>query len=141
MTVTERAQVVVAARLLRATSKLEWLSTGLTLIAALALVSTRWLGFGEVVVVTFGALARWYAVRIDFDARLFEDAAADLFTKDDLDAALAAMSLVPQDKLGRGWDERCRGARRLLTMYALVVAAQVVAFLATFVVVAIMGRR
>lgn len=129
MTATERAQVLVAARLLRATSKLDSLSTWLTLFTALALITSTGPRAPEIVVVVLGALARWYALRIDFDARLLEDIAADLFTKEDLDEAFAVMRLASPDKLERDWSERCRGVRGLVTVMAALFAAQIVAFL------------
>ena len=137
MTATERAQVLVAARLLRATSKLDQLSTWLTLFTALALITSTGPRVLEIVVVALGALARWYALRIDFDARLLEDVAADMFTKEDLDEAFATMRLASRDKLGRDWSERCRGVRGLVTVLAALFVAQVVAFLA----VAMMVKR
>jgi hypothetical protein len=129
MTATERAQVLVAARLLRATSKLDRLSIWLTLFTALALITSTGPRLPEIMVVAIGALARWYALRIDFDARLLEDVAADTFTKEDLDEAFVTMSLASRDKLGRDWSERCRGVRGLVTVQAALFVAQVVAFL------------
>jgi len=129
MTATERAQVVVAARLLRATSKLDQLSIWLTLFTALALITSTGPRALEIVVVVLGALARWYALRIDFDARILEDVAADTLTREDLDEAFAVMKLAPRDKLGRDWSERCRGVRGLVTMQAALFVAQIVAFL------------
>lgn len=128
MTATERAQVLVAARLLRATSKLDWLSTGLTFIAAAAFVAPGWHPLA-ILVVALGALARWYAFQIDFDARLLEDVAADALTREDLDEAFRAMALAPEAKLGRDWNERCRGARGLVSSTTALFVAQVAAFL------------
>ncbi len=136
MTATERAQVVVAARLLRATSKLDWLSTGLTLFTALALLTSTGPRPMEIVVVALGALARWYALRIDFDARLLEDVAADVLTREDLDEAFLALSLASREKLGRDWSQRCRGVRGLVTVYAALFVLQVVAYLAAAMMIA-----
>jgi hypothetical protein len=135
MTATERAQILVAARLLRATSKLDQLSIWLTLFTALALLTSTGPPVLEIVVVALGALARWYALRIDFDARLLEDVAADTFTKEDLDEAFVTMSLASRDKLGRDWSARWRGVRGLVTVQAALFAVQVVAFLSIVIMI------
>jgi hypothetical protein len=135
MTATERAQVLVTARLLRATSKLDRLSIWLTLFTALALLTSTGPPVLEIIVVALGALARWYALRIDFDARLLEDVAADHLTREDLDEAFAALSLASRAKLGRDWSERCLGARRLAAMQTQLFALQVVAFLSIVIMI------
>lgn len=118
MTAEERAEIVVTARLLEAAGRIDWLSTGLTLIAAVSLH-----GLTAATAILLGVVAKFYSVRIAFDARLFADVAAETLTMSDLDAAF-------RKKSGRSWPERCRGARRLVVVCAIVTAAQCVVMLA-----------
>jgi len=117
MTDTERAQVLVTARLLEAARSLDWLSTGLTILAAVLLVLTRY----ALVALVLGAVSKLYAVRVAFDAKLLHDIAADRFSTADLDAALGRTGQE------RGWPDRCRGARRLVFVEAAATFAQLAA--------------
>lgn len=129
MTPEERAQILVTARLLRAVAPIGWLATGLTLVAAssLAFVTRGWLF--AMAAVLFGLVAVLHAVRIRLDAGLFEDALAERLSREELDGALRALSMVPAAKAGRGWPARCRGARRLMVVLAFAALAQVTAVL------------
>ena len=125
MTESEHAQVLVSARFLRAAQSVDWLSMGLTLIAAFNF---------EVVGVILGLIAKLFAFRIAFDAGLLEDIASDRLTTSAFDDAALSLGLMPQRKTSRPWDARCRGAMRLVWVFAMVVAAQVVALVVrTFV--------
>ncbi len=129
MTPDERARIIVTARLLRAAATIDWLSTGLTLLGAVALAAGLHGPVAAAATVAIGVVAKVYGVRIAFDARLLEDVAADRLSTSDLDAALGAMKLAPPDKAGRPWLDRCRGAMRLVRYCALATAAQCVAII------------
>jgi hypothetical protein len=127
MTTEERAQILVTARLLRATTSIEWLTTGLTLLAAGAMTFGAPNRVAAVAAIALGLIAKLFGVRISFDASLFEDAAAGSLTASDLDAALGALALAPPGKAGRSWRDRCLGAKRLVLILAGVACAQTVA--------------
>jgi hypothetical protein len=117
MTDTERAQVLVTARLLEAARSIDWLSTGLTLLAPVLLALTPY----AVVSLVLGAVSKLYAVRVAFDAKLLHDIATDRLSTADLDAALGRTGQE------RGWPDRCRGARWLMFVQAAVTIAQLAA--------------
>lgn len=130
MTRTDRAEAILTARFLGAARSLDWLSLGLTFVAAGALAfggSTR--RNSAIAAVGFGLVARVYALRIAFDAGLFEDIANSTVELEDLDSAIVAQGLVPKKKIERPWRQRCRGARRLVKYLGLVTLAQVALFI------------
>jgi hypothetical protein len=114
MTETERAQVLVTARLLEAARSIDWLSTGLTLLAAVLLVLTPY----ALMSLVLGVVSKLYAVRVVFDAKLLHDIATDRLSTADLDAALGRTGQE------RGWPDRCRGARRLMFVQAAATIMQ-----------------
>lgn len=129
-------QLHATASLLRRGGSLDRLSTGLTLLGAL-------LGLGQYVVASpgtwgltcsvallvLGLWQKYWALRVAFDADLFQHLAAgaqDLPERTRaLDHALTALGLQPADRGGRPWNERISGALKLLRRQALLVAAQV----------------
>jgi hypothetical protein len=116
MTAEERTNVLVTARLLEGALRIDLLATSLTLLAtALLFFSMRKYEF--VLAIVLGMVAKIYAVRIAFDARLLSDVAKERLTSADLDAAFPK-------KAGRSWSERCRGARRLVFKCAAATMAQ-----------------
>ena len=121
MTPAERAQILVTARLLEAAGKIDILSTGLTLLAAAAMLFGAF-EIAGVVVIVLGIVAKLYSVRIAFDARLLRDVVLDRLTTEDLDAAFPA-------KAGRAWSDRLRGAKRLVIVLAATTAAQCIAII------------
>ncbi len=64
-------------------------------------------------------LQRYFALRVDLDARLLrvvagQSAATDLATATAaLDEALVGQGMLPRERAGRAWPERLAGARRL----------------------------
>lgn len=114
MTAEERAEVLVTARLLRAAGAVQWLAIGLT-VAAVMLRS--------VTAAALGAVALFYAFRVAFDARLFEDVATERLTTTELDSGLASLR---NGKTDRPWSDRCAGARRLVLLLAVTTAGQLV---------------
>lgn len=106
----------VTARLLRAASSIDWLSLALLVIA----VWRR-----EAISAVLGLLARYYAFRVAFDARVFDDLAEGRMTLEEFDGA----GLVPPKKRGRPIADRCRGAMRLAVILGILTAAQAIVFL------------
>lgn len=133
----------VVASLLRRGRALDQLSTGLTLLGvvfgllqlllitpvAVGLLLSAWL-------IVVGLLQKYWALRVAFDADLFDAVAQDADAVPhrtvDLDQALQSLGLQPADRAGRPWAERQRGALKLLRKQAVLVAAQV---LPTWVVI------
>ena len=123
MTAEERALVMVTARLLRAAAYLRWLAAGLTIVAAAATVH----GYRPVrgtAALVLGLVALFYGIRVSFDAKLLEDIAADRLKTAQLDHAL---STIRKGTVDRTWDDRCRGARRLVALCGAATLAQVLA--------------
>lgn len=83
-----------------------------------------------------GLAQLYYAVRVDFDAKLL----AALADQGDggtqaaqrLDASLIALELLPRDRAGRDWPARWRGARGLLRNQALCLLAQLAMLVAAY---------
>jgi hypothetical protein len=127
MTAGERAQILVTARLLQAAENIDWLTTGLTLVAAAAVAFGPSRSPAAIAALLLGLIAKLYALRVSFDARLVGDIARERLTTAELDEALVALSFARPDKTGRDWTDRCRGAKRLVVIVAIVTAAQTLA--------------
>lgn len=130
MTREERAEILLTARLLRASSNLDWLVTGWTILAAASLFwsdGTEWNRAAAFAAILLGLIGKLQAFRVSFDARLLADVAADRIGTEDLDAALAKLGVGAPKNPGRPWPDRCRGARRLVIKTAAVALAQTVA--------------
>ena len=115
------AEALVTARFLRAARGIDWLSMGLTLVAA---AESLWIA------VAIGLVAKYLSFRIAFDARLFEDLANERMTLDEFDEAAVALQLMPQKKTGRAIADRCRGAKKLVTFLVAATLAQAIALAA-----------
>ena len=131
----------VVASLLRRGRSLDQLSTGLTLLGAvfgllqlllitpvaLGLLLSAWL-------IVVGLLQKYWALRVAFDADLFDAVAQDADAVPhrtvDLDQALHSLGLQPANRAGRPWAERQRGALNLLRKQAVLLAMQVLPTLA-----------
>jgi hypothetical protein len=124
--VSDRAKILVTARLLEGAGKLDVLSTGLTLMAAAAVVLGSMRLWTASIAIALGLIAKYFSVRMSFDARLLRDVASDSLSTADLDAALAALELAPPEKAGRDWTARCHGARRLIIAHSLFTLCQIV---------------
>ena len=79
--------------------------------------------------VLLGLIEKYWALRVALDADLFQHLAGDaerLAARTvELDQALLGLGLQSADKAARSWDERSRGALRLLRLQALALLAQV----------------
>ena len=128
MTETERAEVLVTARLLRAAKRIDWLATPLALIAAASLLFRGGNLAAGCVAIAAGVIAKLYAVRVAFDQHLFDDIAAGKLTPAELDHALSSMRAAAP--VERSWSDRCRGARRLVRMLAAATVVEVIAAIA-----------
>jgi len=117
MTAEERVRILITARWLEAAARIDFLSSGFTLLtlAVLAIDRSRWLP--TLAVIVLGIVAKVYAMRIAFDAGLFADIAAERITAADLDRAFPK-------KAGRSWEARCRGARGLVVKSVVLTLAQ-----------------
>jgi len=127
MTAEDRGLVLVTARMLEAAMKVDLLTTGLTLIATASLLVASPHRIEAIVAIALGLAAKFYAVRIAFDARLLDDIATGSLFSSDLDTAFPT-------KAGRSWDARCRGARRLVVVFVVLVVAQCVSLGAALLV-------
>lgn len=128
-------ELQVVASLLRRGRALDQLSTGLTLLGvvfgllqlllitpvALGLLLSVWL-------IVVGLLQKYWALRVAFDADLFDAVAQDADAVPhrtvDLDQALQSLGLQPANRAGRPWAERQRGALNLLRKQAVLLAVQ-----------------
>lgn len=129
-------QLHAVASLLRRGRSLDQLSTGLSLFGVALGLSPWWLAtfnpwllcFGATLLVV-GLLEKYWALRVAFDADLFQRVADDpqplAERTQALDLALSALGLQPAARAGRPWPERTRGALGLLRRQALLLAVQV----------------
>ncbi|MGC5701717.1 hypothetical protein J4P02_16080 [Pseudomonas sp. NFXW11] len=138
-------QLYSVASLLRRGRALDQLSTGLTLLGALYglgqyLLASVSLGglLVSLALVLLGLVEKYLALRVAFDAELFQrvaDAPVPLeHSTQALDQALSALGLQPAERGGRPWDQRSRGALGLLRRQALLLAAQVLVLLSVILV-------
>ncbi|NMZ28098.1 hypothetical protein HBO40_10725 [Pseudomonas protegens] len=138
-------QLHSVASLLRRGRALDQLSTGLTLLGALYglgqyLLTSVTLGglLVSLALVLLGLVEKYLALRVAFDADLFQrvaDAPTTLeHSTQALDQALSALGLQPAQRGGRPWDQRSRGALGLLRRQALLLAAQVLVILSVILV-------
>jgi hypothetical protein len=128
-------QLFAVASLLRRGRALDRLSSGLTLPALLIglapLFGTSAQPLSAVLctsLVLLGLVQKYWALRVALDAELFQRLADDAehlaLRTDDLDQALARLGLQPANLAARNWDERSRGALRLLRLQTLYLIAQ-----------------
>ncbi|WP_350023420.1 hypothetical protein [Pseudomonas protegens] len=138
-------QLYSVASLLRRGRALDQLSTGLTLLGGLYglgqyLLTSVTLGglLVSLALVLLGLVEKYLALRVAFDADLFQrvaDAPTTLeHSTQALDQALSALGLQPAQRGGRPWDQRSRGALGLLRRQALLLAAQVLVILSVILV-------
>ncbi|MCS4263206.1 hypothetical protein EDF83_4259 [Pseudomonas protegens] len=138
-------QLYSVASLLRRGRALDQLSTGLTLLGALYglgqyLLTSVTLGglLVSLALVLLGLMEKYLALRVAFDADLFQRVAdtptALEHSTQALDQALSALGLQPAQRGGRPWDQRSRGALGLLRRQALLLAAQVLVILSVILV-------
>ncbi|QTH13673.1 hypothetical protein [Pseudomonas corrugata] len=130
-------QLHAVASLLRRGHSLDQFSTGLTLLAALLglgqwLVGSvdPWLLLFSITLFSLGVLQKYWALRVAFDADLFQRVADGIQPLAErtqaLDQALSTLGLQPAERAGRPWSERSHGALRLLRRQSLLLAAQIV---------------
>lgn len=136
--VAEIAQLHIAAALLACGRLIHALSCGLTLIALAAAGYAGFIGSGRglalcAAVALAGLLQCWFALRVAFDAALFdalcEGRGLDANDMAGFDAAMQALDLLPAHKAGRDWRLRCAGALRLLRWQIGLACLQAVLWL------------
>ena len=146
MTLTDTIDESLAWRLrltadaLAAAATIDTLATGLTLagvagiVVALALPVAAPATAALAGVVVLGLVAKWMALRVSFDARVFAELVDAVhksgFRTDHLDRALRGVGMLPNRKESRDWDTRCRGALRLMRILGWLTAAQGLLFVA-----------
>lgn len=140
MTLTDSIDEELAWRLrltadaLAAAATLDTLSTGFTLLGAAGIGIALWHPAGWMVAVLLacevllGLAAKWMAVRVRFDATVFEALVEAVqksgFRTDHLDRALRGVGMLPANKEGRDWDTRCHGALQLMRKLGWLAALQ-----------------
>ncbi|WP_394560053.1 hypothetical protein [Aquipseudomonas alcaligenes] len=128
-------QLALVAALLRRGRGLDLLSSALTLLA-LAYGLAPLLGAPPSaassllcgLLVMLGLAQKYWAIRVALDAELFTRLAADAAHlaehTSDLDQALHSLGLQPASTQSRDWQQRSRGALRLLRLQAAWLVAQ-----------------
>jgi hypothetical protein len=129
-------QLALVAGLLRRGRGLDLLSSAITLLAlayGLApLLGTPHSAASSIILcgllVMLGLAQKYWAIRVALDAGLFarlaNDAARLAVLTTELDQALQLLGLQKAAAAPRGWEERCRGALRLLRLQAAWLVAQ-----------------
>ena len=146
MTLTDTIDESLAWRLrltadaLAAAATIDTLATGLTLagvagiVLALAQPVAALAALALTGVVVLGLVAKWMALRVSFDARVFAELVDAVhksgFRTDHLDRALRGVGMLPDRKESRDWDTRCRGALRLMRIMNWLTIAQGLLFVA-----------
>lgn len=136
-------QLFTVTSLLRRGKALDGLSSALTILALLIGLAPLLGAVAQplsaalcTLLVLLGLAEKYWALRVALDAELFQHLAGDaeqLARRTvDLDQALAQLGLQPTNNTARSWDERSRGALRLLRLQALSLLAQL--FLAVSIV-------
>jgi hypothetical protein len=135
MTDHERSLCSTAARLLQAGSVIAAWGLGLSVVSigVLALTSRSLsmlscMGFGAVAVI--GVFERYMALRLRFDAGLFDSLASGAIASlGTLDVALKKLGLRFAPDLPRELGDRVQGARQLMQRHGIAVACQSAMFL------------
>ncbi|MCY1418535.1 hypothetical protein GPJ81_08435 [Pseudomonas alkylphenolica] len=128
-------QLYCVASLLRRGHSLDQFSTGLALLGVALGLAPWWQGIYNPWVLTIGcallllgAVQKYWAFRVAFDADLFQRMADSPSTLSDrtqaLDQALAGLGLQAAKRGDRPWPERSRSALTLLRRQAMVLGAQ-----------------
>lgn len=134
MTQAERDLAAAGALLLEQGKRIDRISravtliavAGMLLVASLPALSARGAAAAMVLVVLLGLGQAYYALRVDFDARLFAALGngSTPGTLDRLDVALIGLGLLPQAKASRALEPRLAGATRLIRWQAALLVGQ-----------------
>lgn len=138
--------LLLIASLLRRGRQIDQLSTGLTLLGLAGGLLPLLIGRGNllmalpcVLLILFGLVQKYWAIRVALDAELFATLAADPTQRQarlaELDAALVELHLQPATQAARPWDARILGAWRLLRLQALWLGIQL--FLALIMILVV----
>jgi hypothetical protein len=131
-TAADRVEAAAVADLLAHGRVIHALSAALTVagVTAVPVLALLLAGPLELVLATLSVLAGvaelWFALRVGFDARIFERIARGELGLDGFDAAMTGLGLMPAGKAGRPMPARARGAMGLLARQAALLALQLV---------------
>ncbi len=126
----------IVASYLRQGRALDWISRGLTLLAAGAILIGTYASAPlpvtglAVLAVLFGLVQGYFAFRAGFDAEIFRHLAESTFSITSFDGAMKRMGLFAADRTARPMSERGRGAMGLVRGQAIFLALQIVCLLA-----------
>lgn len=125
----------IVASLLRQGRALDWISRGLTLLGAAAILLGTYAAAPlsitglAVLAVLLGLVQSYFALRVAFDAEIFARLADNAFSATSFDDAMKSLGLSKDDRLSRPMSERARCAMRLLRGQAIFLALQVASLL------------
>ncbi|PRH88040.1 hypothetical protein C5L14_09110 [Labrys okinawensis] len=126
----------IAASYLRQGRALDWISRGLTLLGAGGILAAAyasaplWVSVPVLLVLLFGLVQSYFALRAGFDAEIFGHLAGNAFSTTNFDGAMKRLGLFAQDRPSRPMSERARGAMILVRRQAIFLALQVLCLLA-----------
>ncbi|MGH8081138.1 MAG: hypothetical protein ACREP7_11215 [Lysobacter sp.] len=127
------AALLAQGRWLCAASLLLWLAALLSQI--LVASPPPWAAVAWPLSLIAGLVQLYYAIRVDFDARLLRalaEAGDDAQAAQRLDDALQGMGLLKRSGATRDWPSRWRGARGLLLRQAVFLIVQFAALMAPY---------
>lgn len=135
MNPADRMAVEITADLLDRGRSIDDLASAITFAAVLTGLMSTMIGVPGVAasgsslgwtlaIIALGLIEKYLAIRVAFDAALLHRCATEQSPMSTFDDAMRALNLLAPSKIGRGWLERCRGARRLLELQAMLLAAQ-----------------
>jgi hypothetical protein len=135
MTENPVVMAAIASSLLGQGQSVDRLSRGLTLIGCLAIFVGTYLGapwplaMVAAIIVLAGLAQTYFAVRIGFDAALFEHMAREAFGTASFDAAMGHLHLMKPERTPRPMAMRVAGAMALMRRQTIMLGMQIIALL------------
>lgn len=126
----------IAAAYLRQGRLLDRVSRGLTLLGVGGILAGTYASAPLLVtapvllVLFFGLVQSYFALRAGFDAEIFGHLAGNAFSTTNFDGAMKRLSLFVEDRPSRPMSERARGAMVLVRRQAIFLGLQVLCLLA-----------
>lgn len=125
----------IAAAYLRQGRALDRVSRGFSLLGAGGILAATyasaplWVSAPVLLVLLFGLVQSYFALRAGFDADIFGHLAGNAFSTTNFDGAMKRLGLFAQDRPSRPMSERARGAMTLVRRQAIFLALQVLCLL------------